>query len=524
MANRRVRKIFPTTLRSSWPSDQLEDGQSPRCLNVQFKFGAVRNGPGRSQISGPPVDEEARSFGRFPAVNGDEWILLLMESRLFKFGAGVPATPRAWVEVQPTSTAITPTSRKWTSVAAEDKFFFCNGTDIFRWPNALDPATGTYDSLDDIATSVEPPPHAKFLEYFNNRLLAAYVVEGADTYPYRVRWSAEANHLNWEVAGTPRGGFLDFFEESQEPITGLKGLGDRCVVYKEHAIIDLIRTGLSDIVFEQQVRVRGLGTRYSYTIASNGVNHFFLASDQRIYIWDGIQPTHISEDIDEELRALVDPAHVEDYFGICSIDRGEYWLVLGPSNVFVFDYLRNSWTRDSFPSLITLTEVDDSQSSLTWQTIPGTWQIQTQTWERLRGSQFTTLWAGREDGGVFRVDDDFIDDYYSLGSIVDKSVETPDFYLSQDPMEQCTLQRVMVMYDYINDIPFTFGYSFDRGRTWKEQQVTPNVAGYSVIDAIDTGNVIRFRFRANNAIGQYRWKQYSIEWVASGPFLPEDAD
>lgn len=514
MSNRRVRKVLPNTLRSSWPSDMLQDTESPRCLNVRFRFGAVRGAPGRAQVTGPPANEQAFSFGRYPTVVGDEWILLLMESRLFKYGTSAPATPRAWSEIAPTSTAISPAPRKWSSISAEDKFFFTNGGDIFRWPDGIDPVTGTYDSLTDIATGA---PNAKFLEYYNDRLLAAYTGEGSNTFPYRVRWTINANHLDWTGTGS---GFIDLLEESQEPITGIRGLGDRCVVYKEHAIIDLIRTGILNPVFEQQVRVRGLGTKYPYTIASNGVNHFFLGSDGRIYLWDGIQPVHISEDIDEEVRALVDAADSELYFGMCSIDRGEYWLVFGPSDVFVFDYLRNSWTRDSFPNIITLTEVDDAATSYTWLTIPGTWEQQTQTWDQLRGVQFTTIWAGRTDGGVFRVDDQFVDDYYSEGSIIDRNVETPDFYLSDDPMEQVTLQRVMLIYDYINATPFEFAYSFDRGRTWQTREITPNQYGFSVVDINDSGNIVRFRFRENNATGQFRWKSYVPEWLTAGPFLP----
>lgn len=519
MANQRIRKIFPNTLRSSWPADQLQDTESPRCLNVRFKFGSVRNTPGRAQITGPPVAEEARSFGRYPTVDGTEWILLLTESKIFRFGSAAPATPRAWIEILPTSTAIAVNPRKWSTVTAEDKFFFTNGGDIFRWPDGLDPTTGTYDALVDVATG-GTPPGAKFLEYFNDRLITGWTTEGANTFPYRIRWPINANHLDWSGTGS---GFLDLLEESQEPITALRGLGDRLVVYKEHAIIDIIRTGILTPVFEQQVRVRGLGTKYPYTLASNGVNHFFLGTDGRIYIWDGIQPTHISEDIDEELRALVYPTEAESYFGMCSIDRGEYWLVLGPSDVFVFDYLRNSWTRDSFPNIITLAEVDDAQTSYTWLTIPGTWEQQSTTWDQLRGSQFTTIWAGREDGGVFRVDDSFVDDYYSSGSIIDKNIETPDFYLSTDPLEQITLRRLTLHYDFVNDETVEVSYSFDKGMTWQSHVITPNQAGITVVDTNASGHIVRFRLRSNNAIGQFRWKQYSAEFVAAGPYQPPDS-
>src|SRR5258708_1298561 len=101
MANRRARKIIPASLRSSWAFDQLEDAQSPHCLNVRFRFGTARNTPGRALVSGPPIMEEARSFGRYPTVTGDEWLLLLMESTLWKWGSSGPATPRSFYPVTP---------------------------------------------------------------------------------------------------------------------------------------------------------------------------------------------------------------------------------------------------------------------------------------------------------------------------------------------------------------------------------------------------------------------------------------
>lgn len=442
-----------------------------------------------------------------------------METTIHRWGISAPATPRAFEQIPPASTPIVAAPRKWSTTTAEDKFFFVNGGEIFRWPSTTDPTTGTYQALVDIATG-GTPPRAKFLEYFNNQLFAGYTIEGSDTFAYRVRWAVDANHLDW---GSTTSGFLDFFEDSQEPVTQIKCLGDRLVVYKEHAIIDLIATGILLPRYTAQVRVRGFGSKYSYTIASNGMLHFFLGTDSRVYVWNGIQTTHISEDIDDELDSLIDGQYSEVYFGACAIARGEYWLILGPYDVFVYDYLRDSWSRDSFPSIISLAEVDDARESYIWLTIPGTWEEQTQTWDQLRGIQYTTLWGGREDGAVFQIDDNFIDDYFTDGSIIDRFVETPDYYLTDDPMEQATLQRVTILYDFVNDTPFEFSYSFDRGRTWTATSVTPQTDGQSVVNTNASGNVIRFRFRENNATGQFRWKQYVAEWLTAGSHSPTPA-
>src|SRR5574342_427577 len=110
--------------------------------------------------------------------------------------------------------------------------------------------------------------------------------------------------------------------------------------------------------------------------------------------------------------------------------------------------------------------------------------------------------SGRWDGSTTLVDDMVSYDYYAIGSIMDRFVETPDLYLAEGPWKMASTYRLLLIYQFVNNIPFEVGVSQDRGVTWSTTNVTPQSSGYTFVDFIKTSNVVRFRFRENNANGQ----------------------
>ena len=81
-----------------------------------------------------------------------------------------------------------------------------------------------------------------------------------------------------------------------------------------------------------------------------------------------------------------------------------------------------------------------------------------------------------------------------------------------------TIKRVALIYEYTNNVPFEAGISTDRGRSWRTQSVVPNTTGVSLIDWNVTAQIVRFRFRENNALGTFRWRSYEYEWQSAGDF------
>ena len=58
----------------------------------------------------------------------------------------------------------------------------------------------------------------------------------------------------------------------------------------------------------------------------------------------------------------------------------------------------------------------------------------------------------------------------------------------------------------------------DRGKNWQSQTMTPSTTGASFIDWNITAQMVRFRFRENNALGAFRWRSYEYEWQPAGDF------
>lgn len=521
---KRDRFPLPTGLVSSLPTDLLSPTDSPFLQNVRSSYGAVTPMPGRALVTSSITNEEVRGIFRSPQIDGTEWVIAILETKIYKFGSTAPGTPRTWSEITPVSTAISGVSRLWSAVTAEDKFFFTNGTGpIFVWPDGTDPVTGQYTTLDALVTS-GTAPRGRFLEYYNNRLLVARTVESGSVIAYRVRWSENGDYRRWDEALQLGAGFLDFIEDDQEPIVGIKNLGDRSVIYKEHSIIDMAKTGFlvttasPEPTFITEVRVRGVGTSSPYTIASNGLAHFFLGTDAKVYVWNGVQPVIISSEIEDRLQSAYNPFEVDKYFGLVNTRLGEYWLIMA-GNVFVYDYITQRWFYDKYFTISTAAELDDSQTSETWQTITGTWQEKNITWESLRALQRTTTWIGGAGGVIIEVSDSIVGDYLGASSL--KSIlETPDFYIAQDPQEVAKLHRVMLLYDYKGSYPFNFSYSFDRGKTWTSTSITPNELGISVVDINASGNIVRYRLETPSSSSNFRWKVIQHEWQPEGPYIP----
>jgi hypothetical protein len=507
---------------SSDPADVLDPKYTPRCANVHFRFGDVRAKPGNDNLGN--LGDAIRWTGNFYTVGGLNWVLAFTASSMHRRGNTLPGSPQQWYAISG-ATAITAADR-FSTTAGEGYFFFTYGDYVYRWDGVGVNAYAHVPVAEGAGIFENDKPYAKFVEYFNNRTVLGYTEEAGGTIrTNRIRWPEALDHTKWDDTLGEGAGFLDLYEEGEEPITNMKGLQDKLVVYKRRAIVDMIPTGVLDPVHILQTRSRGIGCGAPWTLASNGMMHFFMSFDRNVYTWDGIRLVPIGNPIVEELRALTAVENLENYFGVISAVRDEYWLVIDDDNVFVYDWRRQSWTRDTFPDITALGSVEETRASITWNVVTETWDEMTERWSHLEGASIDTLFAGNSSGDIFQVDEQFVYDYFSEGSITDKYVETPDFYFpgdrgEPDPWVQGTIKQVFVMYEYVNSNPVEVGLSFDRGRTWYTQEFTPTEAGYSQVSFNRTGNVVRFRFRQRDVHGQPRWRQFAYEFVPHGPYRP----
>jgi len=237
-----------------------------------------------------------------------------------------------------------------------------------------------------------PTPTGCYLAYFKNHLFCANILAdpisipvgnnaSSGPMPNRIRWSAEGDYRNWNMGiqgdGTVAGGFLDLYDGIVEPITGMKVLNDRLVVYRNSSITDLNATGDALTQFLPENRVFGIGCMLPWSLASVGQFHIFVGNDFNIYAWDGSNLDPIGSPIHSYVRQVLNFAGSSGWqsipFAAAFMGFKEYWLVIpdpvgGTYNVLIYDYFRNAWTHDVFTGLSALFEqiLPGSMSSAGW--------------------------------------------------------------------------------------------------------------------------------------------------------------
>src|SRR5262245_10355694 len=430
-----VRYNLPTEgIVTSAPSDGIDPKYSPNLKNVRFRFGQVYPAPGRLSFA-PPVASKPRTIARFSVDDQTKWLIMITDTDFYTWGSGAPGAPAQWTKRN--TVALTGIGR-WSWCSGEDHIFFTRdgSNGIWRWGGS-----GNIDKVPS-APYVE---QARYVEYYNHRLLAGSIVDTGKRWSNRVRWPINGDHNDWAGDGS---GFLDFYEPEQEPLQGLKVLGNRCVVFREHSLVEMVATGTLDPVFQSEQRTVNVGTIFPFTIATNGVMIFFLGNDGNVWGWNGTNVAPIGGPIEKTLEKSVDIRAGYEYFGLLYPFTNEYWLFLSGNLIYAYDYLRNRWMIDDFPQLTALGDADIAVTPVSWDQTPNSWGSWNTSWEQMRPKYSSRMVAALTDYSTITIGEDLtgLED----GSPVTCSIETPDFYLAQDPMTMVTIEQVMLVYDYNN--------------------------------------------------------------------------
>jgi hypothetical protein len=413
-------------------------------------------------------------------------------------------------------------SRRFSWAQGEERLFICRASTITAI-KATSP--GVF-----VQEAVSSPP-GQFLEYFNNRVFMMNVIGAAN----RVQWSARAAYTDWTTT-TGHGGFLDLYDGSVDNITGGKVLNDRLVVYRTSSITDMVATGDDTAPFLPQGRAYGIGCQAPWSLVNAGQFHLFLGNDYNVYVWDGSKLTAVGTPVHNYIRQVLDQGDLSNWvnmpFAAMYSGFKEYHLVIpqwqtSQSVVLVYDYLRDTWTRDVFTNLRALYEY--------WQTgltgSPG-----------YDGTGYPTIYPvllASRDKDFFVIDERIDGDRLSRPADggLEMFVDTPDMYWQglngQGPpalLHNATLERVMVAQGWPR-LPTSMAWlleiSIDRGQTFPiSLTVTPTQThwGFEFVDTNVTSHVRRYRFRypVESGAGRPSWRGFSEIYVPSGEFFPVD--
>jgi len=515
-----IRNQVPTKgLYTSAVADSLGPEMSPWCQNVRFRFGEVMKCPGRSAV----LQTRAKvimDFAQHTDVFGNRTIFALQANALNDNDA---SPYNATTHLLGTPIALPPVSqlsRRFSWSQGEERLFIARASTV----SAIKATTPGVFSVEVLSS-----PQGLFVEYFNNRVFLMNLIGSGN----RLQWSARANYADW-VQGLGRGGWLDLYDGVVEPITGGRVLNDRLVVYRNSSVTEIVATGDDTAPFLPQGRVFGLGCMCPWTLANSGQFHVFVGNDFNVHVWDGSRTTPIGTPIHNYLRQILDQGDNSNWmnmpFGTVFTAFKEYHLVIPKWQstecvVLIYDYLRDTWTRDVFTSLRALYEF--------WQTgLTGSPGYDGTGYPQV----FPVLLASR-DKDFFVIDERIDGDRLSRPADggIEMLVDTPDMYWQglngQNPpalLHNATLERVMVATGWPR-LPVSMSYlleiSIDRGQTFPTSLiVTPRQDhwGFEFVDTNITSHVRRYRFRypVESGAGRPSWRGYSEVYVPSGEFFP----
>jgi hypothetical protein len=516
-----IRTATPTKgLYTSQVPDGLGPEYSPWCQNVRFRHGEVMKCPGRSTVL-QTLPKHILDFALHTDISGNKTVFALTADALDDNAA----TPyNATTHQLGTAIALPPVSqlsRRFSWTQGEEQLFIVRASTV----SAIKATSPGVFSVEVLGS-----PQGLFVEYFNNRVFLMNIINFGN----RVQWSARANYTDW-VQGQGRGGWLDLYDGTVENITGGRVLNDRLVIYRNSSITDFVATGDDITPFLPQGKSYGVGCQAPWTLQSVGQFHIFLGNDFNVYVWDGTRLQPIGNPVHTYIRQILDQGDMSSWknipFAAVFMGFKEYHLVIpqwqsSSCVVLIYDYLRDTWTRDVFTNLRALFEY--------WQTgLTGSPGYDGTGYPAI----YPVLLASR-DKEFFVIDERIDGDRLSRPADggIEMLVDTPDMYwagLQQNPpafIHNATLERVMIQQGWPR-LPVSMAYKFeisiDRGQTFPiSETVTPTQAhwGFEFVDVNVTSNVRRYRFRCPPETGAARpsWRGYSEIYVPSGEFFPTD--
>lgn len=338
------------------------------------------------------------------------------------------------------------------------------------------------------------------IEFFDDRLWVGGFVEGAVTYPYRIRWTTKSDKTDF-----PAGQYLDL-PYTNSTLVRLLGNGSILVAYFEDAIF----VGYPSQIFGQPYHFERLETAKTGLVGSMAVSrwtdgHFFVGDDDIYFLGANLSLQTIGSPVVRAtiqncknkyaIRISPDPLNERIIFGF---PEGAGTQI---SKVWSFEYKTGAWSYSPISTSLvsatrfTTTVTWDDLSSYTWGTLPSTYP----TWASMDPAvgplQFFTIL----EGGLYQQNDSYNTDEWS-GDPVHATIESGDMDLDMPGHNKVFTRLSMKIneprQEGLNPVKFNVLLSTDRGKTWKSLPrgiIIDTGEDEGKVDFRVTGSIVRFK-------------------------------
>lgn len=309
------------------------------------------------------------------------------------------------------------------------------------------------------------PPLARFVFYYGNYVILAYVTDGGDVFPWRVQWCDTGLPETWSGGNA---GSQELLEDSAD-ITGVGYFGQYFTIHKESAIYVGYLTQTSN-VFRFERRETGAGT-----VAGNSLQTLptgeqaFLARDG-IRLFNGISAPLVESPINDDIRDYLNPEHAYKSWSKVVREQDEYWVgvPLGsdtePSTIYKFNYVTRQVHVDERTEATAIGEYKNTTGQISWDELPSTWDGWVGPWDDIQLLSLNSIIVfGFVDGTTSRQNSGSSDS----GVAINGTWDAKDFgsvLFGADPNKIMEWQALNVWAKGNGDL--TVYYSIDSGSSW----------------------------------------------------------
>jgi hypothetical protein len=466
----------------------IANQESPELQNVRFDKGVLKKEFGARAFGTGNLGNYAMFMDSFPLPSGSTQYLFMTPSTIYYL-----ASNDTFQSLNPANVNYTGneddnfSSTIGQTAAGNAIYILTNGKDDIQSWNGNTGNKFANHTMDITAT-------AKYVTFFQNRLILGWTEESGTACPTRVRWSVLADPSNFTDTGS---GFVELID-TPDWVTGFCIFKNRLFVIKERSIWELVYVG-GTTVFSPTRIIDGVGS--SVEVLSLGDQLVIYGTDS-VYLYDGYTLNPISDQIYPYLYETDSRWVNIAYIGRARVayieELEEYWLSVPtegssrPNLIFKYNFGTQSWavTRRE----VTAFGFYTIDSNPLWNSDSVTWANEVGIWmgDKATSGAPTTLMGN--SAGVITEDDR---NTYNSDMMV---FETKDFKWAH-------AQRIVEVRIVAKLGEFDVKYSLDEGLTWSDPHTFAAVDDFTefVLWINETSKTIRVRVETTADQLEIRW-------------------